>query len=131
MRGKGGEAHGTCADIPTAVFRTAEKDEDAGDKVDYECAKEEEPELKDPCDNGAGCLGNFVLDGMEDQRKNYRAMVSCDKKRRGERTWWKIISAMDADVLCLLVELLLAGLELAFSTVELFKTVGLRSWNWI
>lgn len=63
-------AHGACADISTAVTRTADEDENAGDEVDNECTKKEEPELEHPCDKWARCLGNFVRNRMKNQRKD-------------------------------------------------------------
>ena len=63
-------AHGTCADISTAVTRTTEKDEDASDKVDNERAKKQKPKLEHPGNKWTRRLWNFIGNRMENQRKD-------------------------------------------------------------
>ena len=52
------------------------------------------------------------------------ARVNGSVETKERRTWGKVVSAMGANVLCFLVQLLLPGLELTLSAIQLLEPVG-------
>jgi hypothetical protein len=121
---QGCDVHDARREIPSAVARAGDEDEDARDHVQDEREREDEPELEQPRDERARRLGDLARDVMVDQREDCGGRGPLAPSLRQEhprRTRREVVAAVAADVVRLLAELRLAPGEVLLAPLELLE----------
>jgi hypothetical protein len=121
---QGCDVHDARREIPSAVTRAGDEDENARDHVQDEREREDEPKLEQPRDERARRLGDLARDVMVDQREdcgvNVRSAHSTGQQSSA-RTRREVVAAVAADVVRLLAELCLAPGEVLLAPLELLE----------